>query len=143
MTGSPPRESSFPAWDAAFGWSEFTADWVPVVRGWGWHKDIELKLCLLLDAGIPACLHDRPYGDLRGWFFGQVVPTAILVPPESLEDARGLLEAPFDDADGVFEAAGESLEKERHRPYYRSVRAALWIYVLFWLFGFLLGASIA
>jgi hypothetical protein len=139
MTGAPLRESSFPAWDAAFSWSEFTADWVPVTRGWGWHKDIELKLCLLLDAGIPACLHDRPFGELQGWLFGQVVPTAILVPPESLEDARALLDAPLEDAGGVFEAAGESLQELRGEPGYRRVRVFLRAYATFFFASYFIG----
>lgn len=119
-----------PTWNDAFAWGASDADWVPVTAGWGWHKDIEIKLALLLDAGIPACLHDRPFGDLFAWFWGQVVPTAILVAPEALKDARGVLSAAFVDEDGVFEAAGPELEALRHEPPYRRVRAFLWLYVV-------------
>jgi len=131
----PPKPATVPGaetpqWDDAFGWAAATDDWVPVAWGWGWHKDVEIRLALLLDAGIPACLHDRPFGELQGWLWGQVVPSAILVAPEALEDARGMLAAPFDDDGGVFAAAGTELEGLRHGPRYRLLRAGLWAYLL-------------
>jgi hypothetical protein len=126
----PPASGAFPSWDEAFGWAASDADWVPLTSGWGWHKDIELKLALLLDAGIPACLHDRPFGELFGWPWGQIVPTAILVAPQSFEDARALLDAPFPDRDGEFAAAGPELDGLRKSPFYRAVRALLWAWVV-------------
>lgn len=123
-------EAGTALWDDAFTWAASPDEWVPVTRGWGWHKDIEIKLCLLLDAGIPACLHDRPFAEKFGWFWGQVVPSAILVAPERLDDARGLLEASFPDEDGAFAGAGPELAAERSRSGYRVLRNALRVYVV-------------
>ena len=134
---APPQSetagSAVPEWDDAFSWAVGADGWVPVTRGWGWHKDVEIKLALLLDAGIPACLHDRPFGELWGWPWGQVVPSAILVAPESLEDARGELAAPFPDEGGAFETAGLELAALRHEPAYRWVQAFLWAVVILYL----------
>ena len=121
-------------WDDAFTWTAGADEWVPVTLGWGWHKDIEIKLCLLLDAGIPACLHDRPFAEKFGWLWGQVVPTTILVAPDRLDDARRLLTAPVPDEDGAFAAAGVELEAERSLPPYRLLRTGLWVYVV-WAIG--------
>ena len=125
-----PADSGRVVWDDAFAWATRADEGVPVARGWGWHKDVEIKLCLLLDAGIPACLHDRPFAEKFAWFWGQVVPTAILVAPERLDDARGLLEASFPDEDGAFAGAGLELAAERARPGNRLLGASLRVYVV-------------
>jgi len=110
VPGSVPGRD-VPEWDDAFGWATGTEPWVPAVFGWGWHKDIEIKLTVLLDAGIPACLKARPWGDMQHWQFitgyERVMP--VLVPASRSVEARDVLAAPFDDADGVFAGAAPEL----------------------------------
>jgi hypothetical protein len=129
---STPQPDSWPEWDAAFGWASGGAEWVPVTRAWGFQKDVEIKLGLLLDAGIPACLHDRPYGEPGfAWPFGQVVLTSILVAPDCVDQANDLFCATFADEDGVFDSAGRQLEALRRKPSYRRLKIFWWAYLVF------------